>query len=168
MFANAVIVSQKFDCKLPLNFTFDELSRFLKWKGFQFNNKNGKFELPKNKNGGAEATWNMRGKDIGVLNSFCGISQSLCEEIQDVIYPYKLTFVSEVRAKEKDLNKIIEALFKNGFEIVSLSINGIYELFVMKDNAVIIHREFDNGFRLKFYGKEKLFYRLFDPASIKK
>jgi hypothetical protein len=169
MSINAVLVSQKLQFDLPLGKDMVKLEKFLKEKGFRFNKRSGKFEFTEAKEGKepeVTAYWNMRNGYNNVVSTLEGVPFPFAGEIEDIIYPVKPKSFYILEGDGKDLDKIIKTLFMNRFEIVSLSINGIYQMFVLKDNFVTIYQNFNGKYKLEFKGSDKIFNEVFKSINI--
>jgi hypothetical protein len=166
MSINALLVSQELRFELPLGSDMIELEKFFKGKGFCFNPKRGEFEYREEKEEPKVlATWRMKGIPNGIRNTVSmpeGKPLPFLEQICNIIYPEEPSFVYEMRLKACDINKFVWLLFGKKYEVVSLSINGIYQIYQKPGCVVTIQSLFRDEYKIKFTGSKAAFLELFN------
>jgi hypothetical protein len=81
-------------------------------------------------------------------------------EVCEIIYPEKPRFILTITLDMKDYNIFVRTLFAKKFNIIAMSINGIYQVYKMKTNIVTIWDNFDTTYKIEFNGTAEVFRQL--------
>jgi hypothetical protein len=146
------------------------LEKFLRSEGFVFDKRSNRFEYEyEREDDKFTVTWAMTHTlRMTVLNTFMGRIIPMEDSIKQIVYPLQLKINYILEMDDKELDTIIKILFKNHFEIVSISQGGGSQLYAMKKNGVLIYKSElgSSKTRMKFVGNEYISRPIFNSFCI--